>query len=82
MLGLFVVAFFLPRVSATPALIGAIVAQTLIVILFFASDLGFLWYNVIGCGALVLVSLLVQALAPSRAAPPPSSAPPSATHGL
>jgi hypothetical protein len=68
-LGLFVVAFFLRRVSATPVLIGAIAAQTLVVILFFASDLGFLWYNVIGCGALVIVSLIAQAVMPSSRLP-------------
>ena len=64
-LGLFVVAFFVRRVTATPVLIGAIVAQALVVTLFFTSQLGFLWYNVIGCAAVVLVSLLVQAAWPS-----------------
>jgi hypothetical protein len=57
LLGIFVVAFFLPRVTATPVLVGALVAQTVVVILFVASDLGFLWYNVIGCGIVAAVSL-------------------------
>jgi solute:Na+ symporter, SSS family len=61
-LGLFVVALFLRRVTATPALVGAIVSQTLIVVLFFASEVGYLWYNVIGCATVVAVSLIVQAL--------------------
>jgi Na+/proline symporter len=69
-LGMFVVAFFLPRVTATPTLIAAIIAQLLVVVLFFTSDLGFLWYNVIGCGALVIVSLLLQALLPPPRIPP------------
>ena len=69
-LGLFVVAFFLPRVTATPVLIGAIVAQTVVVVLFFASQLGFLWYNVIGCAVVVAVALVVQALGPARRATP------------
>ncbi|MBC7975717.1 MAG: sodium:solute symporter [Myxococcales bacterium] len=60
-LGLFVVAFFLRKVTATPVLIGAIAAQALVVILFVASDLGFLWYNVIGCATVVAVSLVMQA---------------------
>ncbi len=68
-LGLFVVAFFLRRVTATPVLVGAIVAQAVVVILFFTSQLGFLWYNVIGCGAVVIVSLLVQALWPGSRLP-------------
>jgi Na+/proline symporter len=59
-LGLFVVAMFLRHVTATPVLIGAIVAEASVVTLFFTSDLGFLWYNVIGCGLVVAVSLVLQ----------------------
>jgi Na+/proline symporter len=61
-LGLFVVAFFIRRVTATPVLIGALVAQAVVVTLFFASDLGFLWYNVVGCGVVVVVSVLLEML--------------------
>jgi solute:Na+ symporter, SSS family len=61
-LGLFVVAFFFKRVSATPVLLGALVAQTTVIALFFASDVGFLWYNVIGCGIVVAVSLALEPL--------------------
>jgi Na+/proline symporter len=66
-LGLFVVAFFVKRVTATPALIGAIVAQSLVIGLFFLSDIGFLWYNVIGCAVVVVVSLAVELALPRRA---------------
>jgi Na+/proline symporter len=59
-LGLFVVAFFLRRVTALPVLIGAVVAQTAVVGLFVWSSLSFLWFNVIGCGLVVLVSVVVQ----------------------
>jgi hypothetical protein len=59
-LGLFVVAFFVPRVTATPVLVGAFVAQTVVIGLFFASDLGFLWYNVVGCAIVVGVSLVLE----------------------
>ncbi|MGE0869308.1 MAG: sodium:solute symporter [Kofleriaceae bacterium] len=59
-LGLFVVALFLRRVTATPALIGGLVAQTLIIVMFFVSDLGFLWFNVIACMTVVVVSLVLQ----------------------
>jgi SSS family solute:Na+ symporter len=63
-LGLFVVAFFVRRVTATPVLIGAIVAQALVLGLFLMSSLGFLWFNVIGCMAVVVVSMLVQLVLP------------------
>jgi Na+/proline symporter len=71
-LGLFVVALFLRRITATPVLIGAIVAEALVVVLFFSSGLGFLWFNVIGCATVVAVSSLLQAVLPAR----PSAASP------
>jgi len=59
-LGLFVVALFLRRVTALPVLIGAVVAQTAVVGLFIWSDLSFLWFNVIGCGLVVGVAVVAQ----------------------
>jgi Na+/proline symporter len=61
-LGLFVVAFFVPRVTATPVLLAALVAQAVVIALFFVSELGFLWYNVVGCGVVVLLSGLFEAI--------------------
>ena len=70
MLGLFVVAFFLGRVTATPVLVGAFVAEGTVLTLFFTTDLGFLWFNVIGCAVVVAVSVLLQALRGRPAATP------------
>jgi Na+/proline symporter len=64
MLGLFVVAFFVRRVTATPVLLAALLAQASVVVLFLASDLGFLWYNVIGCGIVVVAALALQVILP------------------
>ena len=61
-LGLFVVGFFVRRVSATPVLLAALVAQALVIALFLTSSLGFLWYNVIGCGVVVAVSIVLEQL--------------------
>ncbi len=66
MLGLFVVAFFVASVTATPVLVGALVAQALVVGLFLTSDLGFLWYNVIGCATVVVVAGLGEILRRQR----------------
>jgi solute:Na+ symporter, SSS family len=68
-LGLFVVALFVRRVTATPVLIGAIVAQALVLALYLGSSIGYLWYNLIGCAVVVVVSLAVQAVLPARPAP-------------
>lgn len=67
-LGLFAVAFFVPRVSAAPVLIAATAAQTTVLILFFTSGIGFLWYNVIGCGIVVALSSAIEWLRPARPA--------------
>lgn len=65
-LGLFVVAFFLPRVTAAPVLVGAGVAQSTVFALFLGSDLGFLWYNVVACGLVAGVAWLGQLHLDSR----------------
>jgi Na+/proline symporter len=59
-LGLFAVAFFVKGVGARPVLIAALVAQAVVIVLFFTSDVGFLWYNVIGSGIVVTLSTVLQ----------------------
>lgn len=61
-LGLFVVAFFLRRVTATPVLVGAVAAQTTVVFLFFYSSLSYLWYNVVGCVVVVGLAAVLEAV--------------------
>jgi Na+/proline symporter len=64
-LGLFVVAFFVKRVGARAVFWSALVAQSTVLVAFMASDIGFLWFNVIGCGTTVVLSWLLQQLPPS-----------------
>ena len=61
-LGLFVVGFFLKRVGGTAVFVGAVAAQVLVVVLFFTLTISYLWYNVIGCVACVVLSMLMQGL--------------------
>jgi SSS family solute:Na+ symporter len=60
-LGIFLVAFFLGRVGGTAVFWGALAAQALVLGLYFSLPISYLWYNVIGCAACVLFSLLGQA---------------------
>ena len=60
LLGLFVVAFFLRWINGTAVFWSALVAQTLVFILFFSISISFLWYPLIGCAACVLLSLALQ----------------------
>lgn len=57
-LGIFLVAFGLKRISGGGVFWPAVVAQLLVIALFFTSDIGFLWYNVIGCVAVVGLALV------------------------
>jgi solute:Na+ symporter, SSS family len=61
MLGVFLVGFFLKHVRGTPVFWATLAAQGTVVAVFLASDIGFLWYNVIGCAVVVLLSLALQA---------------------
>ena len=56
MLGIFLVAFFVPRVRATPVFIAALISEAIVIALWLTTDIGFLWFNVIGCAAVLLLS--------------------------
>jgi hypothetical protein len=62
MLGLFVVAFFIPRVGGTPVFWAALAAQTLVFILYHGLTISYLWYPLVGCAACVVFSLVLQAI--------------------
>ena len=66
-LGLFLVGFGLRWIKATAVLISAAVAQSLVLYLFFATNLGFLWFNVIGSTCVVLLAMILQWCLPKRA---------------
>jgi SSS family solute:Na+ symporter len=61
-LGLFLAAFFMQRVRGTAAFWAAIMAQLLVIALYFALPISYLWYNVIGCVACMLLCAVLQRL--------------------
>ena len=61
-LGLFLLAFFAPRVRGTAAFWGAVMAQALVLILYHTLDISYLWYNLIGPGLCICFSLVLQAV--------------------
>jgi len=73
-LGLFLVAFFLRRVGGTAVFWAAVAGQILVFGLYFTLNIGYLWYNFIGCAACVLFSLILQSVIGSRGAPAPVTA--------
>ena len=67
LLGLFLVAFFLRHVGGSAVFFAAAVAQTLVIVMYFSLNIGYLWYNLIGCAACIALSLALQAILPRRA---------------
>ena len=61
-LGLFIVAFFFKRVGGTGAFWGAVIAQALVLAVYFTTHVAYLWYNPIGAGAAVFFGLAIHAM--------------------
>jgi Na+(H+)/acetate symporter ActP len=68
LLGVFIVAFFLKKIRGTAVFWAALAAQAFVIGLFFFGkrypehEIGYLWFNLIGCAACVLFSLVLQAV--------------------
>ena len=59
-LGIFMAAFYVKRITAWPVFLGTILSEATILILFFKSDISFLWLNPIGCFLVIGFSLILQ----------------------
>jgi len=64
MLGVFVLAFFFPRVGGTAACAGLLAGEAAIFWAHFASDVSFLWYNVIGSLVVIAVGWALSLASP------------------
>ncbi len=61
-LGIFLVAFFFKWIRGPAVFWGAVASQLFVFLLYFSLTIGYLWFNLIGCAACVLFSVLFQAL--------------------
>ena len=59
-LGLFLAAFFIRRVTGSAVFFAALFAQTLVFVLFAMTNIGYLWYNFIGCVAVLILAPILQ----------------------
>lgn len=57
-LGVFLTAFFLKKVGSRAVLIGIVVGQLTVFVLFYYEAVGYLWFNVIGCAIVMIVSYI------------------------
>jgi len=65
MLGIFLAAFYVKKITGTPVFVGAVISEIVIFSLFLSEQLGmvalsWLWYPVIGCGTVLAVASIAQ----------------------
>ncbi len=70
-LGIFLVAFFLKKVGGSATFYAAIIAELFVITSHFLSqagyfELGYLWYNAIGCAGTVFLALILDQFPPMR----------------
>ncbi|MCL6507081.1 MAG: CoA transferase [Bryobacteraceae bacterium] len=60
MLGVFILAFYFPRVTANAAFAGVLLGEAAILLTWRLTGVSFLWYNVIGCAVVVAAGVLLS----------------------
>ncbi len=68
LLGVFLLAFYVKWVGGTATFIAAFVGEAVVLYCFKFTEIAWLWYNVIGCGVLVTVAILINPFFRSHAA--------------
>ena len=71
-LGIFLVAFYCRKIFGNAVFWASVISEAIVVLLFVLDSkniigLGFLWLNVIGALAVLLISFIIQRLSPSPA---------------
>jgi tetrahydromethanopterin S-methyltransferase subunit B len=64
MLGIFLTAFYLKFVRGTAVFLAALVAECVVVLCYNLTSISFLWYNLIGCVLVLVLSASIQASLP------------------
>jgi solute:Na+ symporter, SSS family len=58
-LGIFLSAFYIKKLQANAVFYAAIIAQAIVLILYWKTTIGFLWFNAIGCGLVISVAMIL-----------------------
>lgn len=59
-LGIFLAAFYTKKISGNSVFISAIIAEAVVLYCFLFTSIPFLWYNVIGCLLVVMLSFIIN----------------------
>lgn len=71
-LGIFVAGFYVKYIGSKAVFIGALIAESIILLLYFYTPIAFLWYNVIGCLLVIIIASIVQFLGNNQSENKPS----------
>jgi SSS family solute:Na+ symporter len=66
LLGVFLLAFYFKWVGGTATFIATFVGEAVVLYCFKFTEIAWLWYNVVGCGVLVVVAVLINPFFSSR----------------
>ncbi len=64
-LGIFLVAFYMKRIGGNAVFYAAVIAEVLIIAIFLADIVSFLWLNVIGCLLVMVIAWVIQKFQPN-----------------
>jgi len=59
-LGIFLLAFFFKRIQGKAVFYAAIITQILVVLVFYADLMSYLWLNLLGCALVILLAQILQ----------------------
>lgn len=69
LLGIFLLAFYFKWVGGTATFWAAFVGEAVVFYCFLFTEISWLWYNVVGCGVVVIVALLLNPAFNRKASP-------------
>ncbi len=65
-LGIFLVAFYMKKISSNAVFVAALISQAIVLACYFTTDIGYLLFNVIGCGGVIILSLILNNILPGK----------------
>jgi Na+/proline symporter len=65
-LGIFLLAFFFKYIKGNAVFIAAIITQLIIIGVWFADILPYLWLNLLGCAVIMIIAWILQVLRPGN----------------
>ncbi|MEO5601181.1 MAG: sodium:solute symporter [Cyclobacteriaceae bacterium] len=66
-LGIFLTAFYVRFVGGTAVFIAALIAEAIVLYCFQFTDIAFLLFNIIGCGSVIVLAMLIELVLPKSA---------------